>query len=284
MNKEKLISLKKKLSLLALTGLMTLSMPGCNKKADKNEIYEPTTDIIEDIIMQEATTEAIENTTKQKKSNNINNEYLSEDIYVVSSQTFSGDDIKYLAVKATENEKEYTSSNKVEYYCELMTKNRILSVNDSKKLSEFIDESQIKEKYTYAEIIDIYLDITKDDSLEKYPIVVNSQDDEDYLYPACDLSILEYKDENDQSELYLVYDRTYKKDKLYMQKAREYFTEETIQESSKKWKNHIPLCEFIQLEDRKSCYTNSELECILENARKVYHNKNVDNQMSLLLK
>lgn len=252
MNKK----IKKRLTSLALAGVIAVSMTGCKSSEKDQDSSSNTNDF-------EIVTEANENVSEINSTKC----YSAKNIYVVTATTLSGNNVTYLATP-------YSTFTEV-YYLELKTGCVIERINKKTELVKYLDVNELKEEYDESEIMDLYSQITESNVGElEYPVsryvdcpVATSQEEE---YPAAYLHLFVGKDDNGKEELYLVRHENYP---FISSEIYDFFTGTHLKSSSEfissvKW---APLCEYIPLSERKEYYTSEELRKILNYARQVFH-------------
>lgn len=232
---------------LALAGLLVLNtLPGCGNQNENNTDKNETT------------------VTEEVKK------YRVEDLYVVISKTMTGETVPYIVTKDTLL---FT------YYYEVLTNSHMIisqfqPINDryeSVQLLNYLNVSEMNEYVSVDEIRGIYSRLQKEISEakeEKLKLTSSKTVNTEKIYNIKELMISEIKkSSNNEKDLFII-DRN----------GHEVFTNLSV---SYDFSNSYNIISFIELEDYKEEYTESELKEILEYARTKYHDMNNENTLEL---
>lgn len=233
---------------LALTGLLALNtLPGCTNKNENNTDKNETT------------------VTEEVKK------YRVKDLYVVLSKTMTGETIPYIVTK-------YTDIFNV-YYYEIFTNSHMINsqlqnINDryvSVQLLNYLNSEEMSEYVSVDEIRNIYSRLQKELSSseeERLKLTNSNTENNEKTYNIEKLMISEIQKKSDkEKELFIIDDD-----------GNEVFTN---YDCSFSYSNSFNIIDFIELEDYKEEYTESELKEILEYARTKYHDMKNENALEL---
>lgn len=231
---------------LALAGVIALStFSGCSKK----------------------TTESIvESTNVEEKID----QYKVDDLYVVFSKTITGEKCLHIIIKKNDwlDLSYYDALNNYSFlYKKIININTNSNVK-SIELFEYLNLDEMKEYVTKDELKSIYarLQLEYNTFNDKVVFSETSSNDEEPLYNVESLYIVEAKKNKDgEKELYI-------RDKYGI----EIFTKKDLNCFSS-----YNLIDYLDLDDYKEKYTESELKEILSFVRERYHSKNVDSSLKL---
>lgn len=233
---------------LALAGLLVLNtLPGCGNQNENNTDKNETT------------------VTEEVKK------YRVKDLYVVLSKTMTGKTVPYIVTK-------YTDLFNV-YYYEIFTNSHMINsqlqnINDryvSVQLLNYLNSEEMSEYVSVDEIRSIYSRLQNELSSseeERLKLTNSNIENTEKTYNIEKLMISEIQKKSDKEKELFIIDRY----------GREIFTNISLSYNINYSYNIIS---FIELENYKEEYTESELKEILEYARTKYHDMNNENTLEL---
>lgn len=195
-------------------------------------------------------------------------QYKVDDLYVVFSETITGEKCLHIITKKKDF-LDLSYYDVLNNYCFLYRK--IININTfskSIKLFEYLNLDEMKEYVTKDELKSIYarLQLEYNTFNDKVVFFETSSNGEEPLYNVENLYIIEAKKSKDgEKELYIG-------------------DEDGIEIFTKKDLNYFDsynLIDFLDLDDYKEKYTESELKEILSFVREIYHSKNADSSLKL---
>lgn len=239
---------KKQKAALFLAGTLALNtLPACANQNDNNA---------------NEVNHVVEEQTKQ---------YETDKLYVVISESMDGETVLYIAniyrYLYFETNEVLTNSKLIYKHLQEISKNNVYV-----KLFEYLNIDEMKEYLSEEELISIYkrlqteLNSSKE---EKLKLSKTESSNAEKTFNINKIMISEIsKSSDEESELYII-DRN----------GKEIFTNHQC--SSYSYSTSYNIIDFIEIEDYKEEYTESELKEILEYARARYHKMNSDNSLKL---